>query len=60
MCEFVNHATDEFEKIIFLIFFCEKIWRRQFVHRIFAPDLRKRSDLALAIVSYLSRNRLVI
>ena len=50
----------KFEKIHFFDFFCEKIWRRQFVHRIFAADFEKDKNLALAIVSYLSRNRLVI
>ena len=25
----------------FFDFFCEKIWRRQFLHRIFASDLKK-------------------
>ena len=62
LCECVNlwiMLPTKFEKIIFFENFWKNIWRRQFVHRIFAADFEKDTDLALAIVSYLSRKPLV-
>ena len=42
----------------FLNFFCEKIWKRQFVHRIFASDFKKRHESSsFALRSHRVRDR---
>jgi hypothetical protein len=40
----VGRWRENAEKMIFLHFFCAKIWRRQFLHNIFASDLKTKSE----------------